>query len=97
MHYGLVASGNHVLKNFIARDKLNWDLGGDVLCAEIEAAGRMDRFPYIIFPRGLATTLICIRFEISRVCGYSGSICTGTSAIYTYRRAMLAGRKQWKT
>ncbi|KAK4147138.1 ankyrin repeat-containing domain protein [Dichotomopilus funicola] len=45
MHYGLVASGNQVIKDAVFRDKLNKDLGGDVLCVEMEAAGLMNNFP----------------------------------------------------
>jgi len=52
VHYGLVASGNQVIKDSISRDKLNKDLGGNVLCVEMEAAGLMNNFPCIII-RGI--------------------------------------------
>lgn len=52
VHYGLVASGNQVIKDAIFRDKLNKDLGGDVLCVEMEAAGLMNNFPCIVI-RGI--------------------------------------------
>ncbi|KAL6410262.1 uncharacterized protein AUP68_06677 [Ilyonectria robusta] len=52
VHYGLVASGNQVIKDAAFRDKLNEDLGGQVLCVEMEAAGLMNNFPCIII-RGI--------------------------------------------
>ncbi|KAK2752910.1 nacht and ankyrin domain protein [Colletotrichum kahawae] len=48
IHYGLVASGNQVIKDGILRDKLNKDLGGHVLYVEMEAAGLMTNFPCIV-------------------------------------------------
>ncbi|KAI0121191.1 nucleoside phosphorylase, partial [Xylariales sp. AK1849] len=48
VHYGLVASGNSVIKDAVFRDKLCQDLGGGVLCVEMEAAGLMDNFPCIV-------------------------------------------------
>jgi nucleoside phosphorylase len=52
VHYGLIASGNQVIKDAIFRDKLNKDLGGNVLCVEMEAAGLMNDFPCIVI-RGI--------------------------------------------
>jgi nucleoside phosphorylase len=52
VHYGLVASGNQVVKDATFRDRLNKDLGGQVLCVEMEAAGLMDSFPCIVI-RGI--------------------------------------------
>ena len=37
MHYGLIASGNQVIKHGATRDKLDQELG--ILCVEMEAAG----------------------------------------------------------
>jgi nucleoside phosphorylase len=51
VHYGLIASGNQVIKDAEFRDRLNERLGGDVLCVEMEAAGLMD-FPCIVI-RGI--------------------------------------------
>lgn len=48
VHYGLVASGNQVIKDTTLRDRLNKDLGGQVLCVEMEAAGLPDNFPGIV-------------------------------------------------
>lgn len=39
VHYGTVASGNQVVKSAAFRDQVNRDLGGGVLCFEMEAAG----------------------------------------------------------
>jgi len=52
VHYGLIASGNQVIKSAVFRDRLNKDLGGDVLCVEMEAAGLMNHFPCIVI-RGI--------------------------------------------
>ncbi|PTB55914.1 hypothetical protein M431DRAFT_412378 [Trichoderma harzianum CBS 226.95] len=43
IHYGLIASGNQVMKDAIIRDKLIKEK--DVLCFETEAAGLMNQFP----------------------------------------------------
>ncbi|RVD82093.1 uncharacterized protein DFL_006529 [Arthrobotrys flagrans] len=50
MHYGLIASGNQVMKHGITRDKLSKEKG--VLCFEMEAAGLMDKLPSLII-RGI--------------------------------------------
>ena len=50
--YGLIASGNQVIKDATFRDSLNKDLDGQVLCVEMEAAGLMNNFPCIII-RGI--------------------------------------------
>ncbi|KAI8633129.1 hypothetical protein F5Y19DRAFT_290242 [Xylariaceae sp. FL1651] len=52
IHYGLILSGNRVIKNATFRDNLRRDLGKDVLCVEMEAAGLMDNFPCIVI-RGI--------------------------------------------
>ncbi|KAH0429060.1 hypothetical protein CcaCcLH18_08687 [Colletotrichum camelliae] len=52
IHYGLVASGNQVIKDGMFRDKLNEALGGNVLCVEMEAAGLMTNFPCLVI-RGI--------------------------------------------
>lgn len=46
IHYGLIASGNKVIKNAILRDELAREEG--VLCFEMEAAGIMNRFPCLV-------------------------------------------------
>ncbi|KAF3226301.1 hypothetical protein TWF106_000796 [Orbilia oligospora] len=46
VHYGLIASGNKVIKDAECRDEIDICLGGDVLCIEMEAAGLLN-FPYI--------------------------------------------------
>lgn len=52
VHYGLIASGNQVIKDAIFRDKLKEKLEGDVLCVEMEAAGLMNNFPCVVI-RGI--------------------------------------------
>jgi nucleoside phosphorylase len=51
IHYGLIASGNQVMKDGITRDRLGKQL--DVLCFEMEAAGLMDNFPCLVI-RGVS-------------------------------------------
>ncbi|KAE8364266.1 hypothetical protein BDV27DRAFT_157996 [Aspergillus caelatus] len=53
VHYGLIASGNQVIKDAAFRDRINARLGGDVLCFEMEAAGLMNSFPCAVI-RGIA-------------------------------------------
>ncbi|KAN0083567.1 hypothetical protein V8E54_002655 [Elaphomyces granulatus] len=50
VHYGLIASGNRVIKHGGTRDKLGQELG--ILCFEMEAAGLMDNFPCLVI-RGI--------------------------------------------
>ncbi|CAG8891581.1 unnamed protein product [Penicillium nalgiovense] len=46
IHYGLIASGNRVIKDATFRDKLAAEQ--DVLCFEMEAAGLMNHFPCLV-------------------------------------------------
>jgi nucleoside phosphorylase len=50
IHYGLIASGNQVVRDGTTRDQLSGEL--DVLCFEMEAAGLMDCFPCLVI-RGI--------------------------------------------
>ncbi|KAI0893355.1 ankyrin repeat protein [Annulohypoxylon nitens] len=52
VHYGLIASGNKVIKDSELRDSLNDRFGGNLSCVEMEAAGLMDNFPCIVI-RGI--------------------------------------------
>ncbi|PYH71859.1 ankyrin [Aspergillus vadensis CBS 113365] len=52
VHYGLIASGNQVIKHAQTRDLLAAELNG-ILCFEMEAAGLMDNFPCIVI-RGVS-------------------------------------------
>ncbi|KAI1777143.1 ankyrin repeat protein [Hypoxylon cercidicola] len=52
VHYGLIASGNEVIKDAAFRDALNEQFDGNLLCAEMEAAGLMDNFPCVVI-RGI--------------------------------------------
>ncbi|KAF7504338.1 hypothetical protein GJ744_002458 [Endocarpon pusillum] len=52
VHYGLIASGNQVISDAKFRDKLNKDLGGNVLCVVMEAAGIASNFPCLVI-RGI--------------------------------------------
>ncbi|KLJ06283.1 hypothetical protein EMPG_09287 [Blastomyces silverae] len=46
IHYGLIASGNQLMKDATIRDKLAAEK--DVLCFEMEAAGLMNHFPCLV-------------------------------------------------
>ena len=50
IHYGLIASGNRVIKDATFRDKLAAEQ--DVLCFEMEAAGLINHFPCLVI-RGI--------------------------------------------
>ncbi|EPS40170.1 hypothetical protein H072_6021 [Dactylellina haptotyla CBS 200.50] len=50
IHYGIIASGNQLMKHALIRDKLSADR--DVLCFEMEAAGLMNHFPCLVI-RGI--------------------------------------------
>jgi nucleoside phosphorylase len=52
IHYGLIASGNQVIKDAVHRNEINKMLGGNVLCFEMEAAGLMNDFPCVVI-RGI--------------------------------------------
>lgn len=53
LHYGLVASGNRVIKSAEQRDKLYHQFNDNILCIETEAAGLMNDFPCIVI-RGIS-------------------------------------------
>ena len=52
IHYGIIASGNTLLKDAAYRDKLLEDIGEECICFEMEAAGLMNNFPCIVI-RGI--------------------------------------------
>ncbi|KAM0347231.1 hypothetical protein ACHAP4_011438, partial [Fusarium culmorum] len=52
IHYGIIASGNELIKDAATRDSLFEDTGHQCLCVEMEAAGLMDRFPCLVI-RGI--------------------------------------------
>ncbi|KAL4941946.1 hypothetical protein BDV06DRAFT_212241 [Aspergillus oleicola] len=52
IHYGIIASGNTLVKDAIARDRIVADLGEDCICVEMEAAGLMNHFPCLVI-RGI--------------------------------------------
>ncbi len=52
IHYGLIASGDSVIRSATTRNKLVRRLG-DVLCFEMEAAGLLSKFPCIVI-RGIS-------------------------------------------
>ena len=53
VHYGLIASGNRVMKNGVQRDRYNQMHGNSVLAYEMEAAGLMNFTPCLVI-RGVS-------------------------------------------
>lgn len=79
IHYGLIASGNQVIKDAITRDKLREQF--DMLCFEMEAAGLMK----LVLTHGRIT---------SRVSLYEGSAITQTLIKISVGRCMLQQLRQ---
>ncbi|KAJ6037053.1 Pfs NACHT and Ankyrin domain protein [Penicillium herquei] len=52
IHYGTIASGNTLVKDAAARDRIVADLGEDCICFEMEASGLMNHFPCLVI-RGI--------------------------------------------
>ncbi|KAL8409963.1 hypothetical protein RB594_008157 [Gaeumannomyces avenae] len=52
IHYGIIASGNTLVKDSAARDRILADSGEDCICVEMEAAGLMNHFPCLVI-RGI--------------------------------------------
>lgn len=52
IHYGIIASGNTLVKDAAMRDKLLEDVGQECICFEMEAAGLMNHFPCLVI-RGI--------------------------------------------
>lgn len=57
IHYGLIASGNQVVKDAIQRDEINNRLQGNVLCFEMEAAGITISHPCLVI-RGICGNVL---------------------------------------
>ncbi|KAK1146821.1 hypothetical protein N8T08_002582 [Aspergillus melleus] len=51
--YGLIASGDRVIKSGIKRNAIIEEINDDVLCFEMEAAGLMNEFPAVVI-RGIS-------------------------------------------
>lgn len=60
VHYGLIASANHVKENAVNRDGLRDELG--VLCFETAGAGLMNHFPCAVI-RGIGTYADSHKYE----------------------------------
>ncbi|KAJ5535569.1 hypothetical protein N7513_008755 [Penicillium frequentans] len=53
VHYGIVASGNMVVKNGIERERIDRRYDNSILCFEMEAAGMMNNFSCLVI-RGIS-------------------------------------------
>ncbi|KAJ6002315.1 Tetratricopeptide-like helical [Penicillium canescens] len=78
IHYGLIASGNQVMKSATTRDAVAREL--NILCFEMEAAGLMDQLPCLVI-RGVCD--YCDSHKQKQWQGYAAL----TAAAYT--RALL--------
>ncbi|KAJ2981441.1 hypothetical protein NQ176_g2018 [Zarea fungicola] len=52
IHYGIIASGNMLIKDAVTRDAIAQSAGSQCICVEMEAAGLMDHFPCLVI-RGI--------------------------------------------
>lgn len=52
VHYGVIASGNKLVKDAAERDSILKESGEDCICLEMEAAGLMNSFPCLVI-RGI--------------------------------------------
>lgn len=52
IHYGIIASGNTLVKDAATRDKIIEDIDEECICFEMEAAGLMNAFPCLVI-RGI--------------------------------------------
>jgi hypothetical protein len=48
IHYGIIASGNTIIKDATTRDKIAGEIEEDCVCFEMEAAGLMNDFPCLV-------------------------------------------------
>ncbi|KAJ5152694.1 uncharacterized protein N7482_009172 [Penicillium canariense] len=53
VHYGIIASGNTLVKDAISRDRMFEEIGEECICLEMEAAGLMNHFPCLVI-RGVS-------------------------------------------
>ncbi|KAM0562304.1 hypothetical protein ACHAPJ_001991 [Fusarium lateritium] len=58
IHYGVIASGNAVVKDALTRDRIAGIVGEGRLCVETEAAGLMNHFPCLVI-RGISDYADC--------------------------------------
>ncbi|KAI4852903.1 Pfs, NACHT and ankyrin domain protein [Aureobasidium sp. EXF-8845] len=52
VHYGVIASGNKLIKDAVERDLILKEVGQDCICLEMEAAGLTNSFPCLVI-RGI--------------------------------------------
>lgn len=48
IHYGVIASGNQLVKDATVRDQIARDCGDECICLDMEAAGLMNSFPCLV-------------------------------------------------
>ncbi|KEQ90090.1 purine and uridine phosphorylase, partial [Aureobasidium pullulans EXF-150] len=87
VHFGTIASGNMVMKDANLRDNISEQLGGHILCFEMEAAGLMNDFPCLV---------------VRGICDYADShkqdqwqrYAAATAAAYTKEHLNFVGREK---
>ncbi|KAJ9489612.1 hypothetical protein VN97_g3658 [Penicillium thymicola] len=52
VHFGIIASGNSLVKDAMTRDRIMESIGEECICFEMEAAGLMNHFPCLVI-RGI--------------------------------------------
>ncbi|KAF2177358.1 purine and uridine phosphorylase [Zopfia rhizophila CBS 207.26] len=57
VYYGIIASGNQVVKDGVTRDRISAELGG-VMCFEMEAARLMNNFPCLVIQAATAAAYV---------------------------------------
>ncbi|BCS27796.1 5'-methylthioadenosine/S-adenosylhomocysteine nucleosidase family protein [Aspergillus puulaauensis] len=85
VHYGLIASGNQVIKDSRIRDHLARE--SNILCFEMEAAGLLDTFPCLVI-RGVSDYADCNKNDAWQ--GYAAA----TAAAYAKELLSVIPRQQ---
>ena len=93
VHYGLIGSGNQVMRHGATRDQLAKELG--VLCFEMEAAGLMDNFPCLVI-RGICDYADSHKnkdwqgYAAATAAGYAKNLLSVISATQICREAVVS-------
>ncbi|KAK0712676.1 Pfs, NACHT and ankyrin domain protein [Lasiosphaeria miniovina] len=78
VHFGIIASGNTLVKDAATRDQIVEYIGGDCLCVEMEAARLMNHFPCLV---------------VQGICDYADSHKNDRWQCYAYATAAAFGKE----
>jgi nucleoside phosphorylase len=90
IHYGIIASGNTLFKDANYRDKILDDIGNEIICFEMEAAGLMNNFPCMVI-RGICDYADCHkndqwqRYAAATAAAYAKELLTYVPSQYLQR------------